>query len=88
MQLLINEAQLNDGLPQSFTQADLDHFKNGDDPYGHPNVNWYDKIFKKQSYQANTNLDIAGGTNALKYFISGGALNQNGLVRDFADPQV
>jgi TonB-linked SusC/RagA family outer membrane protein len=85
--LLINEAQLNDGLQQSFTQADLDHFKNNDDPYGHPNVNWYDKIFKKQSYQANANLDIAGGTNALKYFISGGALNQNGLVRDFADPQ-
>ncbi|MDB5126482.1 TonB-dependent receptor [Mucilaginibacter sp.] len=85
--LLINEAQLNDGLQQSFSQADLDHFKSNDDPYGHPNVNWYDKIFKKQSYQANANLDISGGTNALKYFISGGALNQNGLVRDFADPQ-
>ncbi|MBB5394098.1 TonB-dependent receptor [Mucilaginibacter sp. AK015] len=85
--LLINEAQLNDGLPQSFTPEDLAHFKNNDDPYGHPNVNWYDKIFKKQSYQANTNLDISGGTQALKYFISGGALNQNGLVRDFADPQ-
>lgn len=84
---LINEAQLNDGIPQSFTQADLNHFKTGDDPYGHPDVNWYDKIFKKQSYQANTNLDISGGTNVLKYFISGGALNQNGLVRDFADPQ-
>lgn len=85
--LLINEARVNDGLQPSFSQADLDHFKNNDDPYGHPNVNWYDKIFKKQSYQANANLDIAGGTNALKYFISGGALNQNGLVRDFADPQ-
>ncbi|MFD0763541.1 SusC/RagA family TonB-linked outer membrane protein [Mucilaginibacter lutimaris] len=85
--LLINEAQLNDGIPQSFTQADLDAFRNGNDPYGHPNVNWYEKIFKKQSYQANTNLDISGGTNALKYFISGGALNQTGLVRDFADPQ-
>jgi TonB-linked SusC/RagA family outer membrane protein len=85
--LLINEAQANDGLAQSFTQADLDHFKNNDDPYGHPNVNWYDKIFKKQSYQANTNLDISGGSDLLKYFISGGALNQTGLVRDFADPQ-
>jgi TonB-linked SusC/RagA family outer membrane protein len=85
--LLINEAQRNDGIQQSFSQADLDAFKNGNDPYGHPNVNWYDKIFKKQSYQANTNLDISGGSDVLKYFISGGALNQNGLVRDFADPQ-
>jgi TonB-linked SusC/RagA family outer membrane protein len=85
--VLINEAQRNDGIPQSFTQTDLDAFKNGNDPYGHPNVNWYDRTFNKQSYQANTNLDISGGSNALKYFISGGALNQNGLVRDFADPQ-
>jgi TonB-linked SusC/RagA family outer membrane protein len=86
---LINEAYVNDDLIKQipFTQADLDHFKSGDDPYGHPDVNWYEKIFKKQSYQANTNLDISGGTSALKYFVSGGALNQNGLVRDFNDPQ-
>ncbi|MGI4751435.1 MAG: SusC/RagA family TonB-linked outer membrane protein [Janthinobacterium lividum] len=85
--LLINEAERNDGLQQSFTQQDLAAFKNGTDPYGHPNVNWYDKVFKKSSYQANTNLDISGGTKGLKYFISGGALGQSGLVRDFADPQ-
>ncbi|AMR32256.1 SusC/RagA family TonB-linked outer membrane protein [Mucilaginibacter sp. PAMC 26640] len=85
--LLINEAQKNDGLQQSFTQSDLDHFKNNDDPYGHPNVNWYEKVFKNQTFQSNANLDISGGTNALKYFVSGGALNQGGLVRDFADPQ-
>ncbi|MBK0380827.1 SusC/RagA family TonB-linked outer membrane protein [Mucilaginibacter segetis] len=85
--LLINEAQKNDGIPQSFTQQDLQAFQDGSDPYGHPDVNWYDKIFKKHSYQANANLDISGGSDALKYFISGGALDQNGLVRDFADPQ-
>lgn len=85
--VLINEAQANDGIPQSFSQQDLDHFKNGDDPYGHPNVDWYNKIFKKNTYQLNTNMDISGGSNAVKYFISGGILKQNGLVRDFADPQ-
>ncbi|RYZ96232.1 MAG: SusC/RagA family TonB-linked outer membrane protein [Sphingobacteriaceae bacterium] len=35
----------------------------------------------------NTNLDISGGTDKLKYFISGGGLTQNGLVRDFDDPR-
>ena len=85
--LLVNEAEKNDGIPQSFSQQDLDLFKNGSDPYGHPNVDWYNKIFKKYTMQANANLDISGGTNNLKYFVSGGALTQNGLVRDFADPQ-
>ncbi|WP_091155291.1 SusC/RagA family TonB-linked outer membrane protein [Mucilaginibacter pineti] len=85
--LLINEAYKNDDLQLPFTDADIQHFKTGDDPYGHPNVDWYDKIFKKYSYQVNTNLDISGGNSTVKYFISGGALKQNGLVRDFADPQ-
>jgi TonB-linked SusC/RagA family outer membrane protein len=85
--MLVNEAERNDGIPLSFTQQDLNLFQSGTDPYGHPNVDWYDKIFKKFSYQANANLDISGGTNSLKYFISGGALDQTGLVRDFADPQ-
>ncbi|HEU4554748.1 MAG TPA: TonB-dependent receptor [Chitinophaga sp.] len=84
---LINQAQTNDGLTPEFTQEDLDLFKSGKDPYGHPDVNWYDAIFKQYSYQQNTNLDISGGNSTVKYFISGGALNQNGLVRNFPDPR-
>ncbi|AYL94419.1 SusC/RagA family TonB-linked outer membrane protein [Mucilaginibacter celer] len=85
--LLINKAQANDGLTQEFTQQDLDLFKNGNDPYGHPNVDWYNKIFSKFTSQVNTNLDISGGTDQLKYFVSGGALIQNGLLREFPDPR-
>ncbi|SEN12135.1 TonB-linked outer membrane protein, SusC/RagA family [Chitinophaga rupis] len=84
---LINQAETNDGLTPEFTQDDLNLFKTGQDPYGHPNVNWYDAIFKQYSYQQNTNLDISGGNNVVKYFISGGALNQSGLVRSFPDPR-
>jgi TonB-linked SusC/RagA family outer membrane protein len=84
---LINQAYANDGLAPYFTQNDLDAFKNGNDPYGHPYVDWYNAIFKKFSYQQNANVDISGGTDQLKYFISGGALNQNGLVREFPDPR-
>ena len=38
--LLVNEARTNDGLTKMFTQHDLELFKDGSDPYGHPNVNW------------------------------------------------
>lgn len=85
--LLVNEAYKNDGLPLKFTDQDLELFRNGNDPYGHPNINWYDAVFKKHAYQANTNVDISGGTEAVKYFVSGGFLTQNGLVRDFSDPR-
>ncbi|MDP4210267.1 MAG: TonB-dependent receptor [Bacteroidota bacterium] len=83
--LLVNEAYTNDGLTPKFTQADLDHFKTGDDPYGHPDVNWYDKIFKPSSMQRNGNIDISGGNATVKYFVSGGALSQDGAVRHFND---
>ena len=84
--LLVNEAYANDGLQPKFSQEDLDLFQSGDDPYGHPNVNWYDEIFKKVAFQHNANVDFSGGTERLKYFISGGSFTQNGLVKDFNDP--
>jgi TonB-linked SusC/RagA family outer membrane protein len=90
---LINEAETNDNYenpnpkPLTFTAADLSAFQSGDDPYGHPNVDWYNQIFNKYSFQTNTNLDISGGTDKVKYFISGGALDQNGDVKYFPDPR-
>ncbi len=82
--LLVNEAYQNDGLNPLFTQNDLDLYKSGTDPYGHPNVNWYKAINRPVSLQANTNLDISGGTKSIKYFISAGAFTQNGSIRDFS----
>ncbi|WP_110055764.1 TonB-dependent receptor [Chitinophaga sp. S165] len=84
---LVNEAYKNDGITPLFTADDLELFRNGKDPYGHPNINWYETVFKKFAQQANTNIDISGGTEAVKYFISGGFLTQNGLVKDFSDPR-
>ncbi|MDR2086764.1 MAG: TonB-dependent receptor [Dysgonamonadaceae bacterium] len=85
---LVNEAYRNDGLEtqQPFSAEDLLLFQTGEDPYGHPDVNWYDEIFDPIAYQQNANLDISGGSQRLKYFITGGMFSQNGLVKDFSDP--
>lgn len=80
---LVNEAYANDGMQPLFTDADLEHFRTGDDPYGHPDVNWYDEIFKSTAQQSNANVDVSGGTERLKYFVSVGYFMQNGLVKDF-----
>jgi len=82
---LVNEAYKNDGLNPIFSDEDLRLFQTGEDPYGHPNVNWYDETFKKYAYQQNANLDISGGSKNLRYFITGGIFSQNGLVKDFRD---
>lgn len=91
---LYNQAQINDnalnpitGFTPRFSQADLDAFKNGTDPYGHPDVNWYETLFKKFSKQYRANFDISGGTEKVKYFISLGGLFQDGMVKDFSKSQ-
>src|SRR5690606_24961254 len=67
--LLVTEAYKNDGIEQlnPISPEDIEHFKNGDDPYGHPDINWYERIFKPNALQYNTNIDISGGGKAIKY---------------------
>lgn len=82
---LVNEALNNDGLQQQFSQNDLDLYKSHADPYVHPDVNWYNTVFKDYSMQENTNIDVSGGTQNVKYFISAGAFNQSGNLHSFTD---
>ena len=81
--ILVNEAYANDGIAPQWSQYDVETFRNGTDPYGHPDVNWYDEVFKKSAWQENANISISGGTKRLTYFASIGYLNQDGLVKNF-----
>ena len=84
---LVNEANRNDGLQIPFSNDDMEAFRTGSDPYGHPDVNWYDAIYKSLASQQNVNIDISGGSNKLKYFVTAGYFSQNGLVRNFNNIQ-
>jgi TonB-linked SusC/RagA family outer membrane protein len=84
--VLVNQALLNDGQPARFSQNDLDLFQNGSDPYGHPNVNWTDELLRKYSVQSRNNINIQGGIEKAKYYVSAGYLFQNGLIKDFSGP--
>ncbi len=81
---LRNEALKNDGLAAEFTDADLEHWRLGDDPYGHPDVDWYNTIFKDNAYQVRNNVDIQGGSEKIKYFVSTGHFYQTGQLRNFS----
>jgi TonB-linked SusC/RagA family outer membrane protein len=88
--MLRNEATINDAYGQSqtpvlpFTPDDLQKFKDGSDPYGHPNVNWVDALLKNSSTQSRFNVDASGGNQLVKYFASLGYYSQNGILKDVA----
>jgi TonB-linked SusC/RagA family outer membrane protein len=92
--LLFNQAQINDnaaspssGFKPRFTDADLEAYKTGSDPIGHPNVDWRKVLFKNFSQQYRANIDLSGGSPRVKYFVSVGYLFQNGMLNDFSKNQ-
>ena len=43
----LNRARLNDGGTAAYSDAEMQKFKDGSDPFVYPNVNWKDEVFKK-----------------------------------------
>ncbi|MFN3379333.1 MAG: SusC/RagA family TonB-linked outer membrane protein, partial [Runella zeae] len=65
-----------------YSDLDLELYANGQDPIFHPNVDWAAEMFKKVSTQSQHNVSISGGQNKVRYFVSAGFFNQEGLFRD------
>ena len=87
---LYNEAQRSDGMAEDqlrFSPEALQHFKDGDQPMLYPNVNWLDYVMKPMASQSQHNVSVSGGNKIARYFVSVGALTQDGLFRTFSkDP--
>lgn len=75
--LAINEYNQNKGNAPVYSQQDLDHWKNGTDPVGHPNQDWYDLTYKDWAPQQRYSTTMSGGTEKLNYFVSADFLDQD-----------
>jgi len=65
-----------------YSAADIAKYKSGEDPIFFPNVDWYKVILKKTSGQQQHNLNINGGTDKVRYAVSAGMFNQEGLFNN------
>lgn len=83
---LFNEALVNDGRQPIYTAADLDKYKNGTNPFTHPNVNWTDEILKATAPVSRQNLNLRGGSNKVRYFVDLDYLSQSGFL--VTDPSI
>lgn len=68
---------------KSFSDAIIQKFATGSDPIRFPNTKWADYIMKDVTLQQQHNLNISGGTDRVKYFISTGYYSQDGLFKEF-----
>lgn len=76
-----NRALENSGKATRFEQEDIELFKNGTDPYGHPNTDWYDLAYNS-GFIHKHNISVSGGTKTVRYMNSIGFLGQDGVLRN------
>ena len=86
---LFREGLINDGSGEvsTYTDAYIDKFRDRSHPayqYLYPDVDWLKVLLKPTSLLQQNNLNVTGGTERAKYFISLSYLKQDGLY-NFAD---
>lgn len=79
---MANIQRQRQGLPPVYTQNDIDLFKNGTDPIGHPNTNWQKLILKDWSVQQRADVSVSGGNEQTKYFVAAGYLHDNSPFKE------
>ena len=85
---MLNEiAYYNDqgsGMNQVYSEADIQAYADGSDPWGHPNTDWFDEVFKPWSLQHYENISVRGGSENMKYFLSFGNKYQDAIYYNSA----
>lgn len=64
-----------------FSREAVEAYRTGSDPIMYPSMNWQDYCFNDVFMQSKNNINISGGNEKVKYFVSLGYLYQNGLLK-------
>ena len=74
-----NMALARSGKKAVFTDEDIQKFRDGSDPYGHPNTDWYDLAYKT-GFQHRQSVNATGGNEYARYMASAGYLKQSSVL--------
>lgn len=82
-----NQARYLDGLSPEFSDYDIEQYRkvcNGEeltgmDKYKYFNTNWHDTMLRDAAPMYRTNLQLSGGNNRARYYVSFSYLRQEGL---------
>ncbi len=67
-----------------FNQEVMEHFRTGDMPVTFPNTDWIKYMMNDAAWQEQANVNVRGGTERVRYFVSAGFMNQNSLFKTFS----
>ncbi|MGS2761011.1 SusC/RagA family TonB-linked outer membrane protein [Sinomicrobium sp. M5D2P9] len=67
-----------------FMPDDFQKFRDGSDPWGHPDTDWFDATFKDWSKQERHNIQLTGGNENMKFLTSLGYQKQDAYYKNSA----
>ena len=76
---LFNEANTNAGKSIRFTPANLQTIQDQSNPDLYPDIDWRSLLYKKTAQTIEHEVNVSGGSDNTRYFISGSFNNQNSL---------
>lgn len=77
----VNMWQTNDGGSPIYSDEQLATFRDHTNPILYPDINWIDYCMNKAALQSQHNVNISGGTDRMRYFVSAGMFTQNGMFK-------
>ncbi len=77
----LNTARINDGNSVAYTDAELEKFRDGSDPYAYPNVDWKNEVFKNTAHETNAFVSMFGGSDKIEYYTNVDYTDARGLYK-------
>ncbi|MDO5665066.1 MAG: TonB-dependent receptor [Bacteroidia bacterium] len=76
---LFNEAKRNDGEAPQFSEELINKYRQNMDFDLYPNTNWLDLMLRETTNNSRYTLNVRGGTQHARYFVSGAYYTESGL---------
>lgn len=80
---MLNEIDEYRGNAPRYSAEDIQKYRDGSDPWTHPNTDWYGAVIKDVSLQDMATLSLSGGsTDGVTYYVSLGKLFEDGVYKN------
>lgn len=79
---LYNEALRNEGSPEIY---DPSLYAEGADRDLYPDTDWLDLMLRDHTYNMRYTLNVQGGSNRARYFVSGAFYQENGIFKELSN---
>lgn len=82
---LFNEALINDGEQPIYSDDLIAKYRDNVDPDLYPNTNWMEELLRPSTDNHRYTLNVRGGSEKAKYFVSGAYFSEKGIFKDNPD---